>query len=108
MKPTSLNLETPPAPRSVEASAEMPLWMQRLFVIVYVTFCIEVGTVLVLLALSSWFNLNSWWFNNSLLAQWPAVRHIWQHAFVRGAAGGLGLVDLWIGIAEAVNYRDRR
>lgn len=86
----------------------MPVWMQRFLVIVYVVFCLEVGAVLVLLALSSWFNLSSWWFNNSLLANWPTVRHIWQHAFVRGAVCGLGLVDLWIGFSEAVHYRDRR
>lgn len=82
--------------------------MQRLFVIVYVVFCIEMGVVLLVLSLSSWVTVSSWWFNNSLLAHWPALRHVWQQPFVRGAVCGLGLIDLWIGIAEAVRYRDRR
>ena len=86
----------------------MPIWMQRLFVVIYIVFCIEMGVVLLVLGLSSWLTLNSWWFNNHLLASWPAARHVWQHAFVRGAVCGLGLVDLWIGIAEAVRYHDRR
>jgi hypothetical protein len=107
LKPTSLNLETPSA-AAAEQSAELPVWMQRLFVIVYVVFCIEMGVVLLVLGLSSWVTVGSWWFNNSLLAHWPTLRHVWQHAFVRGAVCGLGLIDLWIGISEAVRYRDRR
>ncbi len=94
----------------METDAEMPapLWMQRLFAIVYVVFCIEMGVVLLLLGLSSWVSVGSWWFNNRLLEHWPALRHLWQHAFVRGAVCGLGLIDLWIGLSEAVRYRDRR
>jgi hypothetical protein len=102
LKPTSLNLETPPAPQPVEAHAEMPVWLQRLFVIVYVVFCIELGVVLVALP---WSFL---WFNNNFLAHWPAVRHFSQLGFVRGAVSGLGFLDLWLGISEAVHYRDRR
>jgi len=80
----------------------MPVWLQRLFVIVYVVFCIELGIALVALP---WFPL---WRNNNLLEHWPTLRHIVQHGFVRGAISGLGLLDMWLGVSEAVNYRDRR
>lgn len=102
MKPASLNLETPSAPQPVEAQAEMPVWLQRMFVIVYVLFCIELGIVVVVLPWSPW------WFNNNLLAHWPQMRHFWQLGFVRGAISGIGFLDLWLGISEAVHYRDRR
>lgn len=78
------------------------MWLQRLFVIVYVVLCIELGLVLVMLP---W---TSWWDVNRLLAHWPAVRHVLQHGFVRGAVSGLGFLDLWLGISEAARYRDRR
>lgn len=78
------------------------MWLQRLFVIVYVVLCIELGLVLVMLP---W---TPWWDVNRLVAYWPAVRHVLQHGFVRGAVSGLGFLDLWLGISEAVRYRDRR
>lgn len=103
LKPTFTNLETPPvAPQPVNASTEVPVWLQRLFVIVYVVFCVELGLTLVVLPWT-W-----WWDGNSLLAYWPAVRHLLQHGFVRGAISGLGFLDLWLGISEAIYYRDRR
>lgn len=103
MKPTFTNLETPPvAPQPVDAQAEVPVWLQRLFVIVYVVFCIELGLALVLLPWSTW------WDSNYLLAHWPSARHLLQHGFARGAISGLGLLDVWLGISEAVRYRDRR
>lgn len=80
----------------------MPVWLQRFFLIVYVVFCIELGIVLVALP---WSVL---WNNNNLLLHWPAVRHFLQLGFVRGAISGLGFLDLWLGIYEAVHYKDRR
>ncbi|HLJ87693.1 MAG TPA: hypothetical protein VKZ53_12785 [Candidatus Angelobacter sp.] len=76
--------------------------MQRVFLIVYVVFCIELGIVLVALP---WSEL---WSNNSFLSRWPVLGHALHHGFARGAISGLGLLDLWLGIAEVVRYRDRR
>lgn len=80
----------------------MPVWLQRIFVIVYVLFCLELGIVMVALP---WTPL---WSNNSLLVHWPALRHFLELGFVRGAISGLGFLDLWLGIYEAVHYRDRK
>jgi len=76
--------------------------MQRVFVIVYVVFCLQLGIMLIVLPWSDP------WTNNNLLAHWPTLRHLWEHGFFRGAISGLGFLDLWLGISEAVNYRDRR
>jgi hypothetical protein len=80
----------------------MPVWLQRMFVIIYVLFCIELGIVVVVLPWSPW------WFNNNLLIHWLRVRHFLQLGFVRGAISGIGFLDLWLGISEAVHYRDHR
>ena len=102
LKPTSANLETSPAPQPEEAQAELPIWLQRLFVIVYVVVCIELGLFLIALP---WLPA---WDNNRFLVYWPALRHFWQLGFVRGAISGLGLLDIWLGISEALSYRERR
>jgi hypothetical protein len=81
----------------------MPVWLQRVFVIVYVLFCIELGLVLMVLP---W--MTGYWFSGGWLAQWPELRNLLQSGFVRGAVSGLGLLDIWLGIMEAVRYRDRR
>lgn len=85
-----------PGPHSSE-----PVWAQRLKLVVFVLFCIELG---MLLAVLPWTRV---WSENSLLAAYPTVRAVLQFEFVRGAVTGLGLVDIWLGIREAVNYRDK-
>lgn len=98
----SANLEAPRGPQPVETEPEVPVWMQRIFVIVYVVFCLQLGIMLIVLPWSDP------WTNNNLLAHWPALKHLWEHGFFRGAISGLGFLDLWLGISEAVSYRDRR
>ena len=102
MKLTSTNLEHPPPPQPVEQNAELPIWLQRAFLVVYVLFCVVLGLLLVELP---WTNL---WFEDGSMMRWPAFRHLLQHGFVRGAVSGLGFIDIWMGIMEAVHYRDRR
>ncbi|HEU4417144.1 MAG TPA: hypothetical protein VFT65_20320 [Candidatus Angelobacter sp.] len=76
--------------------------MQRVFVVVYVLFCIELGLVLIILP---W---TRFWLSEGWLAQWPAIGNVLQQGFVRGAVSGLGVLDILLGILEAVRYRDRR
>lgn len=81
---------------------EPPVWLQRFFVVVYVLFCIELGLALMLIPWSRF------WFQDDLLMQWPNLQHFLQQGFVRGAVSGLGLLDIWLGILEAAQYRDRK
>ena len=48
------------------------------------------------------------WTDNFLLLQFPSLRTIVSNGFFRGICSGLGLLDIWIGISEAVHYRDYR
>jgi hypothetical protein len=78
-----------------------PLWIRRLKLVLFVLFCIELG---MLLAVLPWTRV---WTENSLLTAHPDLRSFLQHDFLRGAITGLGLIDIWLGIREAVNYRER-
>lgn len=79
-----------------------PIWVRRLKLVIFVLFCVELG---MLLAVLPWTRV---WTENSLLAAYPDLRNFLQYDFVRGAITGLGLVDIWLGIREAVNYREER
>jgi hypothetical protein len=85
-----------------ETHASEPVWAQRLKLVVFVLFCIELG---MLLAVLPWTRV---WTENSLLTAYPSLRAVLQLSFVRGTVTGLGLIDIWLGIREAVVYRDRK
>jgi hypothetical protein len=46
------------------------------------------------------------WTQNSLVAGNIRLHDFLTHGFVRGAVSGLGVINLWIGIADAVNYQE--
>jgi hypothetical protein len=85
----------PPPPRK-----RPHLWLQRIWLVVFVLFCLEIGILLIVLP---WTRI---WTDNSLLLGFPQIREFLMHDFVRGLISGLGLVDIWMGVAEAVRYRE--
>ena len=96
-----------PVASQLDSSAHPPpqasrtgLWLHRLSLIIFVIFCIELGMLLTVLP---WTRI---WTDNSLISARPALRALVQDNFVRGIVTGIGLVDIWIGIWEAVHYRD--
>ena len=76
------------------------LWLKRFWLVVFVLFCLEVGIILTVVP---WTRV---WAENSLLLGHPRIHDWLQQNFVRGLISGLGLVDIWMGIAEAVRYRE--
>jgi len=109
--------ENPPSPASAPAGAQegpprerrrllagwtagTPAWMQRVSLVVFVVFCIELG---ILLTVLPWTRV---WTENSLLAGYPALQSFVQQGFVRGLITGVGLIDIWIGVWEAVHYTE--
>ena len=83
-----------------EAPKRQRLWVGRFWLVIFVLFCLEVGIILTVLP---WTRL---WAENSLLRGHRQIHDLLQHNFVRGLISGLGLVDIWMGIAEAVRYRE--
>jgi hypothetical protein len=78
------------------------IWIDRIGLVIKVVFYIELG---MLLAILPWMRV---WTDNGLVAGYPQFRAFLQLNFVRGVVTGIGLVDIWIGIWEAVHYRDPR
>jgi len=98
-EPAVVSMEN--APQQVaERTPRHVVWLHRLSLVVFVVFCIELGMLLTILP---WTTV---WNQNSFLSAHPALKTLAQNNFVRGLASGLGLVDIWIGIWEAVHYRD--
>ena len=89
--------DEPPAPRH---KSRARVWARRLLMVVLVLFCLELGMALVVLP---WVSV---WTENTLVQRFPQVRDVLSNYFVRGAFTGLGLIDIWIGVWEAVHYRD--
>jgi len=80
--------------------SRVTLWLHRSSLVISVIFCIELG---MLLAILPWTRV---WTDNSYLLAYPALKIFLQNNFVRGMITGIGLLDIWLGIAEAVHYRE--
>jgi hypothetical protein len=76
------------------------LWLRRLTMALFVVVCVEVGIFLVVIP---WTHI---WTDNSLLIRNLTLRSLAMHNFVRGLVTGLGLINVWMGIWEAVHYRE--
>jgi hypothetical protein len=62
--------------------------------LLYVTFFIEIGLLLVVLPWSSF------WERNYFGYAWPVLRDVLSNNFVRGGVSGLGFLNLLAGLAE--------
>ena len=69
-------------------------WRGRLQAILLILFCLEVGIVLVLLPWSSF------WDRNYFCSLAPRWSYLLSSSYVRGAVSGLGLLNVWIAVAE--------
>jgi hypothetical protein len=104
LNPVATNLAEPVSPGNKPATpakvSRATVWLHRISLVIYVMFCIELGMLLTVLP---WTHV---WTDNSLLTMHPLLRSIVQDNFFRGTVTGFGLTDVWIGIWEAVHYRD--
>ena len=46
------------------------------------------------------------WTLNRFFLYYASVAHVLQNGALRGIVSGLGLLNLWIAIAEAIQYRE--
>ena len=94
--------ETPPHPVSSQALSHPihHLWLRRLGVLVFVFLCATIGVMLMILP---W---RPEWSDNHLLLPFPALHSIVSSGFVRGVCTGLGMLNVWIGFWEAIQYKE--
>ena len=93
-----------PTAGSVSATSRPPsaarLWLRRIGVLLFVFLCATLGVMLVILP---W---RPEWSENPLLIHYPLLHALMASGFTRGLATGLGVLNVWIGFWEAVQYRE--
>ncbi len=92
------------APLPVSGSRPSPsavrLWLRRIGVLLFVFLCATLGVMLMILP---W---RPEWSDNPLLLPYPTLRAVVASGFARGVSTGLGVVNVWIGFWEAIQYRE--
>jgi hypothetical protein len=81
----------------------LPLWLRRVMLFIFVAFAVEIGMFLVVVP---WYDSGRLWSENSLLLHFPTIRAFLAQDFIRGLVSGIGLIDIWVGIWEAVHYKE--
>jgi len=76
------------------------LWLRRIGVLLFVFLCATLGVMLMILP---W---RPEWSDNPLLLPYPTLRAIVASGFARGLSTGLGVINVWIGFWEAIQYRE--
>jgi hypothetical protein len=82
----------PPPPPSAR-------WYHKVWAVLLITFCLEIGLFLLV------FPWTESWDNNYFANSIARVREYWDNMYLRGAVSGLGLVNLYICVAEAFRLR---
>jgi hypothetical protein len=90
----------PAVPVSRAAPSTARLWLRRVGVLLFVFLCATLGVMLMILP---W---RPEWSDNPLLLPYPTLRAIVASGFARGVATGLGVLNVWIGFWEAIQYRE--
>ncbi|MGB9203747.1 MAG: hypothetical protein WCB94_07180 [Terriglobales bacterium] len=90
----------PAVPVSQPSSSTARLWLRRVGVLLFVFLCATLGVMLMILP---W---RDEWSGNPLLLPYPTLRAIVASGFARGVATGLGVLNVWIGFWEAIQYRE--
>lgn len=93
-----------PAAASVSATrplvAAARLWLRRSGMLLFVFLCATLGVMLMILP---W---RPEWSDNHLLLPYPMARAVVASGFARGVSTGLGVLNVWIGFWEAMQYRE--
>jgi hypothetical protein len=93
----------PQAAAEPEPGAVAPIWLQRTSLFVLVLFCVYLGVLVMILP---WWK--KVWDHNLFIQSRPALAAVLRNGAVRGLISGLGLLDIWIGVSEAIHYREHR
>jgi hypothetical protein len=89
-----------PAAVSTASPSVVRLWLRRIGVLLFVFLCATLGVMLMILP---W---RPEWSDNPLLLSHPTLRALVASGFARGLSTGLGVINVWIGFWEAIQYRE--
>ena len=74
-------------------------WYHVVGSLIFIVFCMELG---IFLAVFPW---SDFWDRSFFLTLAPQWRQYWDNAFLRGGISGLGVVNVYIALAEIVRLR---
>jgi len=74
-------------------------WYQKVWAVLLITFCLEIGFFLV------FFPWTTYWEINYFAQLFPGWRAYWINDYVRGAVSGLGALNLYIALLEIFRLR---
>lgn len=87
-------------PDSLERAPASPYnWRHKLRALLLIVLCFELG---VFLLVFPWLQA---WDVNWFASYSPALRELWVNGYFRGALSGLGLVNIYISLAEVARLR---
>jgi hypothetical protein len=96
--PAEASVPAVPVSRAMPSTAR--LWLRRVGVLLFVFLCATLGVMLMILP---W---RPEWSDNPLLLPYPTLRAVVASGFARGVSTGLGVLNVWIGFWEAIQYRE--
>jgi hypothetical protein len=104
---SNLFSSTPPSGSTVEQRqlapqrrSRIPFWLRRIEICLYVIIRVYIGVIVLVLP---WYP--PLWTDNELLNRFPQVAAFLSYGAVRGMVSGLGLLNLYIAILEALQFR---
>ncbi len=74
-------------------------WRALFRALVYIVFCLELGTFLLV------FPWSPWWHSSLIARLAPGWYDVWTSPYLRGAVSGLGVLDIGIGLVEVFRLR---
>jgi hypothetical protein len=89
--------QTDLATTQAEAPQRIPHWLQQVERFLRVIVRIYVG---LLVCITPW--ITPWWETNPLFLNLPSLRHFISYGAVRGIISGIGLLNLWIALTDAL------
>jgi hypothetical protein len=97
---SAISARSVPVPDSQHSPSIARLWLRRIGVLLFVFLCATLGVMLMILP---W---RPEWSDNPLLLSFPTLRAFVASGFARGLTTGLGVLNVWIGFWEAIQYRE--
>ncbi|HSZ17756.1 MAG TPA: hypothetical protein VK764_11690 [Terracidiphilus sp.] len=85
-----------------QAPQRIPRWLVRAELFLRVMLRIYIGLAVCYAPWSPMF-----WDQNPLFVQFPTLSIYAAHGAVRGIISGLGLLNLWIALQDAIHFRNR-
>lgn len=102
---------TPETRQEAAPGAEPPPyqkhWFNRLSALLFIVFCFELGLFLLIYPWTGSWTAN--YFASFVPdAMQPVWHELWTNAYARGAVSGLGVINLWVALAELFDMFARR